>query len=275
MRSEPRSPVSGRDRLVTALFAALVTALVGGMGALLFVTSFRDRVEDAARRDAHVIGMTVARTLAHTFERAAGYGIPFKLLPGVETYFDDVVARTPGVTRIVLRGADGRELRASAAPSDGAGAVSVPILLDGISMGQVEVFTSPATLSTAFAGLNRNVALIVALCALMAGVWAGSYAGSALARSRERLAALLGRTAKSEIELGASPRRRARGAVGAAFAAVFQGAGRIHDRRAAFLAYADELLAVDFDGSMRQEVERLRRDVVATSPDPSPSARGR
>jgi hypothetical protein len=51
--------------------------------------------------------------------------------------------------------------------------------------------------------------------------------------------------------------------VGRALTALIQGNRRVAERRTALEAYAEELLAVDFDGALRADVERIRREVVA------------
>lgn len=263
MRTDPQSPPTGRDRLTCAVFVFLVTLLVGGMAAALIVTSFRQRVENEARRDATLIGTTVARALASQFEKAARYGIPLKLLPGVEAYLDETLSRTPGLTRIVLRGPDGRELRSAVGPGLGTDTVSMPIQVDAIQMGQVDVVTTPTTLSYAFADLNRDAVLAVLACAIVGAGVAAVFAGASLARSRSRLVAMLGKTASGDYDLGPPPAIFSFGAVGAAFLALRAGARRILERQASVQAYAEEILTVDFDGRLRPEVERVRRKVLA------------
>lgn len=263
MRIDSQSAATGRDRLVCALFVFLVTLVVAGTAAGLSLSTFRQRVENEARRDATLIGTTVARALALQFEKAARYGIPLKLLPGVEAYLDETLSRTPGLTRIVLRGPDGRELRSAVGPSSGTDTVSMPIQVDGIQMGQVDVVTTPTTLSTAFADLNRDAAIAVVVCAGVGAGLAALFAGSSLARSRRRLADMLAKTAAGEYDLGPPPSVFSFGAVGAAFRALREGARRIQERQGAVQAYAEEILTVDFDGRLRPEVERVRRKVLA------------
>ena len=45
-------PEGGRARLLTGLFALLVTFILGGIAAAVLINGFRARVEDSARRDA-------------------------------------------------------------------------------------------------------------------------------------------------------------------------------------------------------------------------------
>lgn len=263
MRTEPQSAATGRDRLTCALFVFLVTLLVGGLAASVLVSTFRDRVENEARRDATLIGTTVARALALQFEKAARFGIPLKLLPGVEAYLDETLSRTPGLTRIVLRGPDGRELRSAVGPAPGTDTVSMPIQVDGIQMGQVDVVTTPTTLSTAFVDLNRDATVAVIGCALVGAGMAALFAGSSLAHSRRRLTGMLAKTAEGDFDLGPPPAVLSFGAVGTAFRALREGTRRVVERQAAVQAYAEEILTVDFDGRLRPEVERVRRKVLA------------
>jgi len=273
----PELPESGRARLITGVFALLVTFILGGIAAAILVNGFRARVEESARRDAQVIGTSVARTLAQQFEKAARFGIPLKLLPGVEAHLAETLARTPGLTQIVLRGADGREIRSAIGEHPGADAVSTPVVVDGNTVASVEVTTSPAALAASFADIGLKAAVVVAVCAALAALAAGLLVGGALERSRTRLADGMARAAEGEFGPPQDTPDRpsgSRGAVGRAFRALHRGNRRVADRRTVFEAYAEELLAVDFDGGLRPDVERVRREVMAP-PGQTDSGRGR
>ncbi|MFG1301095.1 hypothetical protein V5F49_14980 [Xanthobacter sp. V3C-3] len=260
-------PEGGRARLLTGLFALLVTFILGGIAAAVLINGFRARVEDSARRDAQVIGSSVARTLAQQFEKAARFGIPLKLLPGVETHLSETLTRTPGLTQIVLRGADGREIRSAIGEHPGTDAVSAPVMVDGNTVASVEVTTSPAALASSFADIGVKAAVVVAVCAALAALAAGLLVGGAFERGRSLLAEGMQRAASGDFgpaeDAHDRPGRRIRGAVGRAFRALDRGNRRVADRRAVFEAYAEELLAVDFDGGLRPDVERVRREVMA------------
>ncbi len=246
-----------RDRLVCALVAFLVVGLVGGGAGLVLMQWFKTEAEDTARRDARLIGETVARSLAMQFEKASRFGIPLKLLPGVEPYLNETLARTPGLTRIVLRGPDGREVRSAIGPVVGVDTVVAPVAIDGVAFGQVAVTTTPSTLSTVLSGLYWRGALLVGICATLSAIAAAFYAGASLASGRRKLAAALQAAAAGQT--GEMPRNTRRGPLAAAFRALIAGERRIAERRAAFESYGDELLAVDFDGRLRAEIEHVRR----------------
>lgn len=261
-------PEGGRGRVLTGLFALLLTLLLGGAAAALLVNGYRARVEESARRDALVIGTSVARTLAQQFEKAARFGIPLKLLPGVEAHLSETLARTPGLTQIVLRGADGREIRSAIGEQPGADSVSSPVVVDGNTVASVEVTSNPAALATSFADIGVKAAVIVVICAALAALAAGLLVGSALERARERLAEGMLKAMDGNFEAALDPVRRLRsarqyGAVGRAFRELHHGNRRVAERRSVFDAYAEELLAVDFDGGLRPDVERVRREVLA------------
>jgi hypothetical protein len=265
MRSDP-----GRGRLVTGLAAFVVSLLVGGICAAALSTSYRARVEDGARRDALVIGTSVAQMLAQQFEKAGRFGIPLKLLPGVEAHLTATLAGTPGIAQIILRGPDGREIRSATGDGPGLDSASAAVVVNGITVATVEVATNPAALSSAFAAVGVKAALAVVIFAAIAALAAGLTVGLARDRSTARLAAALRRTADGDFEPDAGSGRagRARGAVGRAFRALAHGNRHVRERRAVFDAYAEELLEVDFDGSVRPDVERLRREVLGPPQDP-------
>lgn len=267
MRPDPAAD-PGRARLLTSVVAFLITLLVGGFAAGVLTTSYRAQVEDGARRDALVIGASVARALAQQFEKAARFGIPLKLLPGVETYLSETLAGTPGITQIVLRGPDGRELRAAVGPAPGVDVTSAPVMVDGVAVATIEVATNPAALSDGFEGIVVKTALAVVIFAALAALVAGVTVGLAFDRAEARLTRALQRTIGGDFDTepgGGRVSRRA-GTVGRAFRALAHGNRHVRERRAVFEAYAEELLAVDFDGSVRPDVERVAQDVLGPAP---------
>lgn len=266
MPTDAHPAANARDRLACALFAFLTVLVIGGGAGMMLVNGFKARVEETARRDAKLIGETVARSLAAQFEKAARFGIPLKLLPGVETYLADTLNRTPGLSRIIVRGPDGREVRSAVGLTPGVDTVIAPILVDGISLGQVDVATTPATLSSVLNSLNWRTGAAVVVCALVAGVIAGAYAGGSLARARRKLAEALVASAAGGPEDAPAHRRPRRGVIAAAFSALGNGERRLADHRASFQAYAEELLAVDFDGRLRADIERIKREALSRAP---------
>ncbi len=261
--TDRRSAVRARDRLVCAVFAFMTVLVIGGGAGMMVVNGFKAQVQETARRDAKIIGETVARSLAGQFEKAARFGIPLKLLPGVETYLAETMARTPGLTRIVVRGPDGREVRSAIGPVTGLDTVIAPILVDGIPLGQVDVTTTPATLSSVLGSLNWRTGYTVLVCAVLSGVAAAFTAGTSLTRGRKRLARALSASAAGNPESALSGASQGQGVIAAAFSALVTGERQQANRRAAFLGYAEELLAVDFDGRLRAEIERIRREAAA------------
>lgn len=263
----PELPESGRGRLLTGLFALLLTLVLGGAAAALLVNGYRARVEESARQDARVIGTSVARTLAQQFEKAARFGIPLKLLPGVESHLSETLARTPGLTQIVLRGADGREIRSAIGEQQGTDSVSAPVVVDGNTVANVEVTTNPAALATSFADIGVKAAVVVVICAALSALAAGLLVGSGIERARDRLTVGMMRAVEGDFGTGEEARRvrggSQHGAVGRALRELQRGNRRVAERRAVFEAYAEELLAVDFDGGLRPDVERVRREAMA------------
>ena len=266
MPPEAVSPSSGRARRRVALFAALVTIILGGGAGAWLVHVYKARVEESARRDALVIGTSLARGLAQQFEKAARFGIALTLLPGVDDYLTQTLTGTPGIVAITLRDGDGKVIRRAGGGRAGTDSTSAPVLADGIPVASVEVATDPAVLSDAFTDFGIKTAVSVLLCALAAGGLAAAVAGVPLERSRQHLKARLSRSLTDGApEPAPAPREEGlirAGAVGRAFRAEARRARRLAERRAAFEAYAEELLAVDFDGALRPEVAHIRAEVL-------------
>ncbi|TDT89398.1 hypothetical protein DFO45_4315 [Azorhizobium sp. AG788] len=262
MPSEAKAPQLGRTRLVTGLVAFILTFALGGAASLLLVSQFKTTVEETARRDVSVIGGSLARALAQQFEKAARFGIPLKLLPGVESYLAQTLTQTPGITRIVVRGPDGREVRSAIGPTTGTDTVSAPIQVDGLSVGLVEVTTSPTSFSAGIDDTEWRMLGAVASCALVSGLLAAWLAGGALNRRRQRFVTALERNLDGDLDPGPYSAAIGRSSVARAFHALSMEARRIGAKVTAFQAYAEELLAVDFDGQLRPEVERIRREAL-------------
>ena len=195
-------------------------------------------------RSALVIGNSVARTLAQQFERAARFNVPLKLIPGVDTYLAETLQNTPGISQIILRGSDGREIRSAIGENPGTDQTSVPVLVDGLKVASVDVSTNPAALSTAFGHFRLKALVAVTLGAAFAGLAGAFLVGAPLDAQRARLADALARTAQEDFEpIQPEPRRPGplrQGAVGRAFSALLQGNRRMMERRAVFDAYAEE-----------------------------------
>lgn len=264
----PREPSgNGHGRLLAGLFAFMVTLVVGGAATFLLVDGFKARVDQSARRDALVIGNSVARTLAQQFERAARFNVPLKLIPGVDAYLSETLADTPGLSQIILRGPDGREIRSAIGENPGTDSTNAPVLVDGLKVASVEVSTNPSALSASFNQIRTVAVIAVIACAVLSGLAGAFLVGASLNAQRALLAESLARAATDDFEPTPSELRRASqmrsGAVGRAFSALMQGNRRLLERRATFDAYAEELLAVDFDGTLRPDVERVRLEVSA------------
>ncbi|MGU3494997.1 hypothetical protein ACLBXM_13220 [Xanthobacteraceae bacterium A53D] len=252
----------GRYRLITGLFAFLLTLCLGGGTGLLLITEFRANVEEAARRDVSILGGSLARSLATQFEKAARYGIPLKLIPGVDVYLTQTLSQTPGIARIVVRGPDGREVRSAIGPIAGTDTQTAAISVDGLAVGQVDVTTTPIAFGNAFEVLEMQVAAAAGLFAALAGIVSGLMAGGALERRRRRFAAVMARNIAGDLDSGPASAGIGRSAVAQAFEALSRGARRLGEKAAAFQAYAEELLAVDFDGRLRPEIERIKRETL-------------
>ncbi len=113
----------------------------------------QDRGRGYRRRDARLIGETVARSLAMQFEKASRFGIPLKLLRASSP----ISTRRWRARRVspasCCVGRTGREVRSAIGPLVGVDTVVAPVSIDGVVFGQVAVSTTPSTLSTVLSGL--------------------------------------------------------------------------------------------------------------------------
>ncbi|QJP14006.1 hypothetical protein G3545_10320 [Starkeya sp. ORNL1] len=251
--------------LACGIAALLLVGIIGGFGAWLIIDRFNRSVELGARTEVSAIGTAVAGALAHQFERAGDYGIPLDKLGGVSEYLTQTARDVRGVARIVLRLSNGQEIR-PANDEDGNGdptreTVFAPIFAGGGNLGQIEVLTDAAELITPLARMRALAALMVGGLALIAALAAATLVGRRLDQRRIEFLAHLDRNAGGNFIRGAVPRVGGHDDVAHAYQALRTGEERMVESRAAVDAYAEELLGVDFDGVLRDRIERTVREL--------------
>ncbi|MBS7538325.1 hypothetical protein [Ancylobacter lacus] len=263
MREEPGFFARHAAALACGLATFLLVALLGGAGAGFMVGRFNSTVEASAADDAAAIGTSVANALAQQFERAVSYGVPLEKIAGIRNYLSETADRIPGVARIVVRLASGKELRADSDSGNGDAdreTVFAPLFVDGMNMGQIEVLTDASELTTPLAALRLLVVPLVGLVALLAGLAAAFAVGRGIDERRAVLLAHLNRNAEGRFGEGpAIPPLRGRDRIARAFRALRLGEQHVVEQRAAVDSYAEELLVVDFDDRLRPRIETIVR----------------
>lgn len=257
MRPEGRGPV-----LACALLAFALTLLLAGAGATWLVLREQGRLQDSVRRDATEQAGAVARMLARQFERTLRQGTPLEGVAGAEADLRRTLAVVPAVSAITLRDATGRPLQEVREAGAGEGVtVAAPIANGGSGpAGHIEVTTAPAALARGLGGVWTATFLAVLACAAAAGLAAALAVGRVLQKRTERLAAWLAAAARGEAV--ALPHLPPGGdALARAERAFAEGQARWQEREAAFDGYAEELLAVDFDGDLRPRIGNIAREV--------------
>ncbi|WP_420226825.1 hypothetical protein [Pigmentiphaga litoralis] len=251
----------------TGLVTAVLVLVIGGLGSLLVLAHVQCTVENDARQDAGLLADSVARTLVQQFEKAGRYGIPFDRLPGVQGALQRTLDDVPGLATITLTNAAGATLnrvdRAGAVARD---TVRVPIAVAGEPLGAIAIGTAPAELAAAFDTVRQVCAITTVLLALLAGIVAAVAAGALLDRRRAQLRDALSANAAGRFDHDLSAAALGRDAVAMAFRALADGQAAQRERREAFDAYAQELLAVDFDGSQRELVAAWSRVARGMTP---------
>jgi hypothetical protein len=268
MSSEPTPGTpTRRATMLTAFITVLLVLVLGGAGSAVVLAYVQRTVENDARQDATLLADSVARTLVQQFEKAGRYGIPFDRLPGVQAALQRTLDDVPGLARITLTNAAGATLnQAERLGTVARDTVRLPIAVAGESLGTVAITTAPAELAAAFDTVRRVCALTTLLLSLLAGLTAARWAGALLDARRAQLQTALAVSAAGRIELDLASATQGSDAVAVAFRALADGQAAQRERREAFDAYAQELLAVDFDGSQREPVYAWRR--VAHGMDP-------
>lgn len=248
--------------LACALLAFVLTLGLGGAGAAWLVLREQAQLQELARQQAGEQAGAVGRTLARQFERAVRQGVPLQDVPGAQAELRRTLAVVPAVSAIALRDPGGRVLHEA---RDGAAAnavtVAVPVAVNGAEpVGRIEVTTAPAALARGLDGVWLATALAVLACAASAALVAAFAVGRVLQQRTERLAGWLAAAARGQaVALPLLP--PAGDALARAERAFAEGQARWQERQGAFDSYADELLAVDFDGDLRPRIASIAQKV--------------
>ncbi len=239
------------------LLAFAVLAVIGSACALWTLHELRIHGARAASEDTRALARSVAQTLAQQLARAARFGIPLQELPGVAPYLAAALAHQPALASLAIVLPDGRTLHAAGAknaPAD-ADSVRVDIAFQGGSAGAVVAVTSGgASLSHSLAQARILSAVAVLALALCAGLWAALGPGARLERQRRAVQAWLdGKPPCLEEQTDEQ------GGLQPLLEALAEGEAEQRAAREAVQAYAEELLAVDFDGAMRERIEHIMK----------------
>lgn len=251
------------------LLVFLVLALVGGACALWTLQQMRASSARAASQDARAMAESVAQTLALQLGRAVRLGIPLQELPGVSPYLASVRAQQAALAHIAVLAPDGQPLHSSgaaAARDDHAATARVPIGapaapgasgVGGVAGTVVVSVGGDAELQDSLAPTQGLSALAVLGLALAAALGAALGPGARLERQHQALLARLNAPAAPPVE----PPARAE-APAPVLEALDQADAELQAAQESLRAYAEELLAMDFDGRMRADIERIVREAA-------------
>jgi hypothetical protein len=267
MSADRRIQLTQHPSRLCAWLVLAVTLMFGGLGGAWLMGVMVADATRASRQDAQVFGQSVARSIAHQFDRALAYGIAVEEVRGTEAYLKRLLEDTPGLRRIELLGAQLQPVqRVGLAPIPSEVLASVPIVFEGRTVGQVGVALSLRRLE-AYAQWWWLYLTGVLGVALAAAWWAGAGPGAELERRCERLlrglkGPLAGGLSGLDVATGEGAGQPVGGdTLDAALRALDAGELRLREKRAAFEALAQELLEVDFDDRLAPEIERLRQRV--------------
>ena len=251
------------------LWVFAVLLVVGSACAAWALHALQARGAQAARADTQAMGQSVAQTLAQQLDRAVRLGIPLAELPGLAPYLQAARKGQPALAAIAVQGPDGRTLAAAgtAPPAADGGnpidSVSLPIGRTDPAAGTVVVHTdSSAALRGSLARAGAWAALAVVLTAGLAALLTGLGPGAQLERQRRAAWARLGLASTADVAApgGAAA---AHGPL-ATLQALAEGDAQQQAARQGLADYAQELLAVDFDGQLRGSITRIQHSADIT-----------
>ncbi len=252
-----RRPSRTRDVLLAGLVGVVIALAVGaGAAGLLRAASQQSLpiLEEATEASAETVGRAVADEIG----RALGYGIPLDRLYAVDRYFQTIVAGSPIVKALALRGTDGQVVVETAPAVEG---VAFPVLLDGAEAATLVLAIAPPLVGQAIDRLRLALACVSILAGLIGGVVAHLYLTHHVAAGRRRLDDRMRAAIEGRYEL--LPPGKGRGAVATAFraydtciAGLMRSAHTLEDAVAT-------VKAIDFDGSLSRRVQPIVEPVSA------------
>ena len=257
-----------QSRLLVGLGAFLIVLIIGALAGSIFNYRFKSRIIQAAQKDASIISSAVARSLAGQFEKAARFGIQLNLIPGIDDHLKKTMAAMPTVKSIALYDQDRKPISTVGSQS------GAPIIADAAFkyndriVGSVRVFADSSILAMKFDRIWWDTVLLTLLAALAAGFAAVILAGRTLARDQVRLITELDKIQRGEfgiqepgnIELLLLARKDV---VSNTFRALENSRLDALRDRQAFKTYAEDILAVDFEDTLRKQIETIRQETLA------------
>lgn len=252
-----------RWRLGLRVFGVLLA--VGSACGWVALREVQERGSREAGVHARAMAQSVADTLAQQLARAVRLGIPLQDLPGVPLHLEATLARQPLLVALAVKLPDGRTLHgaghAAALETDAAHAVftaaGLPVGRVVAGAGEVGAWSTDSVRTVLWA---CAVGLVLALAAALV---AACGPGARLERQRRAVLARLALQAQDSGDRGGVEGPLEHGPQ-AMLVALDEGDAEQAVANQALGAYAQELLAVDFDGRMRADIERIMRAAEPT-----------
>lgn len=251
----PTPPRYGLDKQL-GLLAFVLTVFIGGVVTLWSLQQLRASAERETRHDARAMAQSVAQTIALQMGRAVRLGIPLEELPGIPAYLQRALEQAPGLAYLALLDAHDVTLYTTA-PQQADDQVRTSIQVQGQMAGTVVVGTAPTALTGDLVWVKTLCALTVLVLGVVSAWLAARGPGRRLESEHLALqAGLHGHGQSLPLDYAASH------GLQQALQALEQGQQQLLEQQAAVDAYAQELLAVDFDQRMQASIARI----VQTAP---------
>ena len=254
-RFERRRTRLGRGNRIAVVTAglALLAAAVAAAG---LVSSLMQGQAAGLRAATREVDEVIGRNVAQTLERALDYGIPLDRLYAVEPFLDQVLRDNGDVAALEVQDAAGAVLYAAtrdAGPADEEAPIVLDLAQDGAVVGALVVRASERRLLSARLDVWHAVTAAVLGAALLAGLAARLLAFELIELPLLRLraaAAAIGRGVLAAVP--APPRSSPLVTIARGFERLL---APVQERWRQVLAHAEELRAVDFDGSFGSRLD--------------------
>lgn len=245
--SMPRT--SDRAALWFALIVALIVGIASTAIGLEIYAGRRAEVVAASRAVVRSVGAAVAQTV----ERAVGYGIPIDRLYRADAYLAQSMRASGEISAIILQDTGGRVVAGAGAASQ-VEPVVVPVTVAGSDRGRLLLFPAYTIARQTRTTIVQMAIVVTVLAGLAAGILMRALLAETIDLRRARFAAAARRVARGYFgentpPLWDSPMSALNVAAGTHLAAV-------RSEARAVAALADEIRAVDFDGTLAPRVAR-------------------
>lgn len=260
MHSDPISlrRLKHRNVIYGAIMGFLIVLLTAGAANSIALFGLHKALAVEGQDDAEFLAASVSRTLGQQLERAAMLDIPLHALPDLERTLHKRMSRVAGISAITILAPNGDTIASASNGNKEQVMVTKEIRANGKAWGRLTISTTPIMLSKAFQSA-RDLSLAMLFAFALLGALVGGWIGHRMSKDQARLYHHLN---DPDLRHGLQKEEAAlylstNDPVHNAWQAVHAQESRTESENTAVHRYAAELLALDFNNTMRPRIIEL------------------